>query len=156
MSITGAESLEISRTLNFQKNKIYRIPYRTRQTGANKESSTCHLTSDWGYFEFSYEKKESESLPVCNISLIPYCKEVSESSCTCEKCYDEKIDGYEYIIGNLSIDKEANECICDVENGFKRYPKEFPKEFSKYLSIILRFVFMNFPFKNEKAFPSWV
>ena len=123
-SIIGAEFLEISRTLNFQKNKIYRIPYRTRQTEEKGNTIACHLTSDWGYFEFSYEMKESEPLPVCDISSIPYCKDVSQSSCTCEKCYDNKIDGDQYIIGLLSLDKETKECICDVENGFKRYPKD--------------------------------
>ena len=128
ISINPPEYLEFSRTINFQKNKLYRIPYRIRQTKISNIISSCHLTSDWCYFEFIYPTETGEEPETtCKIDKINYCEIMYGIDCTCQKCYEDQVittDNY-YIIGNLLLSENKKECICDISKGFRREPVSF-------------------------------
>ena len=107
-TISNPEKITFIPFLFYRKGKSYQIPYRIKQTGFTGISSTCHLTSDFCYFEFYYEDTNID-LDDCKVK---YCKECENK--TCVEC-DENIIG-------IKLDKKNNECNCDVDNGFNKEP----------------------------------
>ena len=97
-TISNPETITFIPFLFYRKGKSYQIPYRIKQTGFTGISSTCHLTSDFCYFEFYYEDPNVD-LDDCKVK---YCKECENK--TCIEC-DENIIG-------IKLDKKNNECNC--------------------------------------------
>ena len=111
IKLSNIDYIEITRTLNFRKGKTYKIPYRITQTGFSGISSTCHLSSDLCYLEFTYQDKEGT--------------QIEDDDCTvkyCSVCEDKQCIQCQDIIGIL-LNSKDNECTCDVDNGFKKEPK---------------------------------
>ena len=104
-TIFNPQKIEFFRTINFKKGKKYQIPYKIKIT------SPYYLTSDLCYFEFYYEDPKNEEALNDECS-VKHCKECQSNTC---------IECNENIIG-IKLDKENNECICDVENGFNKEP----------------------------------
>jgi hypothetical protein len=107
-TIFNPEKIEFSKTMNFKKGKKYQIPYQIII------SSPHYLKSDLCYFEFYYEDPENKEG-----------EEVVEEECSVKNCKECQgnicIECDENIIG-IQLDKENNECICDVKNGFNKEP----------------------------------
>ena len=103
--IVNPEKIEFIRTNNYKSGKVYQIPYRIIQTTSTGISSTCHLTSDFCYFEFYYEGQEEGD------NFVKHCKEYENNICM--EC--------ENIIG-IKLDNNNNQCICDTEKGFNKEP----------------------------------
>jgi len=108
-TISNPEKIIFIPFLFYKKGKTYQIPYRIKQTGFTGISSTCHLTSDFCYFEFYYEEPGYEDKDDCTVK---YCKECENK--TCIECNED-------IIG-IKLDKKNNECNCDIDNGFNKEP----------------------------------
>ena len=124
-TIFNPVKIEFFRTMNFKIGKTYKIPYRIKQIDFSGISSSSHLTSDYCYFEFYYEGEEE------NDCTINYCKECVNNICM--ECNED-------IIG-IKLDKDKNECICNEDNGFNKFPKSeinmcvCKKEYSFYEDI---------------------
>ena len=103
--VKNIDSLSFFATINLKRGKVYKIPYRIKQTGFSGISSTCHLTSDLCYFEIKYEGEDGS----CSVE---YCKECLNKT-ACAQCDDN-------IIG-IQLNRKLDECGC-FEFGFIREP----------------------------------
>ena len=117
ITLTNLERLEFSRTMNFRKRKTYRIPYRITQTAFSGNSTTCHLTSDLCYFEFSYAK----DIPDIGSDTTEDTEEPNPECPFCEEPFNNRCSKCEDIIGLIIKNNECG-CECDEEKGFKKEP----------------------------------
>ena len=106
-SFKNIEGLRFSRTINFRKNKIYKIPYRIKETKHTNKSIECNLISDLCYFELRIDEESEEGGIEC-----PYCQYMNDKICT--KCEDN-------IRGIIPKSNQCG-CQCDINKGFKLEP----------------------------------
>jgi len=110
-----------TKTNKMDINKHYALKYRLLQSTKSEDNTTytCHLSSDICELKFKFIKNITEGggggglTPFCyNSYCIGY---IDNINCKCNQCED---------IEGMILDRESNECICDVRKGFEKLPDE--------------------------------